>query len=1004
MSNKNKKKNSITELQNSINKAKEQIQYDYIDTKNYIPNIIEFVESPKYLGFSKYNPPIELSPVQKIMLKVFYRGTVGNKNLELTEDEVEIIQKYELTNEVNGNVLGKYLSNNHFRELVLVWGRRCLSEDCFVVDSETGKIWTLGEMWDYGKIKNGTITYDEKQKKIVKLENCSLLYQGKRDVYKIETESGNFIEATNNHPFLTDKGWVEVKGLKKGESIAVSCLQPIFNEKSDITEEESLILGFLASSKSLIGKKEVHILTKNSETILNINNICKSLNKNLVIDNYRSKNSISDFVSSCKIINDNSRLKNNYLYEISKKVGLDGKSKTEKRIPSLIFSSSKRTISLFLKSLISFDGEVKLYNHNENFHCRINICLYSKDFAMEVKHLLSRFGINSSLSSKKNSNTYHYDLCISKKRDIAIFFNEIGLFDSDITEKIKEKNISIEENNGVIFEKIINITKIGTKRTFDISTSDEEHLQNFICNNFVCHNSGKSFITSIVALYEALKLLEAPGGNPHAQYGLSGDVPFTILTVANSSEQAAIIYTHIKEKMLKSSYFDDKYIPEGITSEYIYLQTPEDKKNNIKLIEKGLPLKKGSIQIRIGHSESTTLVGIDCFAIVFDEIGLYKTSEGPSSGEALYNNLTPALSTYVRKEPAFDDKGNPIIDEKTGKQKNNHIYDGKIVCISTPRSQEGIFFKLYSESENKSQRLMCRLPTWIVNPNHTESNLREEYSSMSEDKFDMEFGAKFSGTAGSNFFTRNVVDNCFRIKTIKNQSEGRPGIQYFAHLDPATSSCNYALCICHKEPVWNNTENKRDFVVIVDHIKYWHPSDNKPINVEEVDEYILNINKKFYLYLVTYDQWESYESIRKLRKYGIPAKKFHFNRHSKRRIYDNLEQLALSGRILIPDIPIVKQEMYNLQRKYVDNGGYWVGTRKDGDVTTDDTVDAIASASYHAMQTSVNKLPQGKVMNFSVSSNSTTWRSMQGIPYGYGPGKFVADNMRNRNNNPPFFR
>ena len=142
MSNKNKKKNSITELQNSINKAKEQIQYDYIDTKNYIPNIIEFVESPKYLGFSKYNPPIELSPVQKIMLKVFYRGTVGNKNLELTEEEeVDIIQKYELTNEVNGNVLGKYLSNNHFRELVLVWGRRCLSEDCFVVDSETGKKW-----------------------------------------------------------------------------------------------------------------------------------------------------------------------------------------------------------------------------------------------------------------------------------------------------------------------------------------------------------------------------------------------------------------------------------------------------------------------------------------------------------------------------------------------------------------------------------------------------------------------------------------------------------------------------------------------------------------------------------------------------------------------------------------------------------------------------------------------------------------------------------------------
>lgn len=999
MKNKNKK-DSLIDLTSIIKQQKEQVQYEYIESKNYIPNIIEFVESPKYLGFSKYNPAIELTPIQRIMLKVFYRGSIGNEKLELTEEEIEIIQKYDLVNEINGNVLGKYLSDNKFRELILVWGRRCLSEDCFIVNVENGKRNTLGELWDQGNIKLSSFTYNEDNEKMTILNNCSILYQGKREVFSVETENGRQIEATNNHPFLTEKGWKNLEDIKVGEKIATVKSEPFFNSNSEITEEESLILGFFSSSKSLIGKKDIHILSKKYDIINNINNICKILNKNTNIEESSSKTSISDYASSFKIVVDK-RNKNNYLCEIAKKHGLEGKSKTEKNIPSKIYTSTKKCISNFLKSLFSCDGEIKYFESMDNFHCKIDANFYSKNIAYGVQHLLHRFGISCKIKSRKETGGYHYSVSICRKQDIKLFFENIGFFDDDINNKIINKTKDIEhEDSSVLYETIVSIKKIGTKRTFDISTSDNKKLQNFVSNGFICHNSGKSFITSIVALYESLKLLESPGGNPHAQYDLSGDVPFTILTVANSSEQAAIIYTHIKEKMLKSSYFDDKYIPEGITSEYIHLLTPEDKKNNIKLAEKKLPLKKGSIQIRIGHSESTTLVGIDCFAIIFDEIGLYKTTDGPSSGESLYNNLTPALSTYIRKEPMFDSDGNPILDEN-GKQKVNNIYDGKIVCISTPRSQEGIFFKLYSESETKKQRLMCRLPTWIVVPKHTEENLREEYSSMSEDKFDMEFGAKFSGSAGTNFFTREIVDSCFRIKEIKNKEEGRPGVYYFAHLDPATSSCNYSLCVCHKEPVWNEETQKRDFVIIVDHIKYWHPSDSKPISVEEVDEYLLNINRRFYLYLVTYDQWESYESIRKMQKYGIPARKFHFNRYSKRKIYDNLEQLALSGRILIPNIPLVRQEMYNLQRKYIDNGGYWVGTRKDGDVNTDDTVDSIAGAAYHAMMPSISKLPQGKVVDFNVSSNSVLWRSMQGQPYGYGSGKYVADNMANRRQKPP---
>ena len=637
-----KKKDGLVDLQNQINLTKEQIQTTYIQKKNYIPSITEFVESPKYLGLSAYSPPVILFPMQHIMLKVFYRGTVGNENLTLTEDEIALLQYHGLTGEDRGDVVGKYLSDVKFRELVLVWGRR----------------------------------------------------------------------------------------------------------------------------------------------------------------------------------------------------------------------------------------------------------------------------------------------------------------------------------------------------------------------------SGKDFLVSIIALYEAMKLLEAPDGKPHAMYNLSGDVPFTILSIANSAPQAGIVYNQIREKLLKSPYFDDKYISEGITNDNIFLLTPEDRKTNIKLEEKGLPLKKGSIQIRIGHSESNTLVGLDCFVILFDEIGLYKNTEGPSSGDALYHNLTPALVNYVRHEPVFDDEGKPVLDPKTGKPVTKQIYDGKVICISTPRGQEGIFYNIYSTAGANPQRLMSCLPTWIVNPVHTEESLRKQNSTMSSDKFDMEFGAKFLGTAGDNFFTREVVDLCFRYKQIKIEEEGRPGIYYFAHLDPATSSHNYALCICHKQPLWNEERKQRDFVVIVDHIKFWTPTPNQPINVEEIDEYMLKMNRRFYLHLVTYDQWESHQSIQKLRQWGIPARKARFNRQYKNAIYDNMEQLAVGGRLLIPESPLARAEMYNLQRRYMDGGGYRVGPKKDGDVTTDDICDAIAGAAYNATLPVTSRLPQGKVVSSPVnpSSSNVLWRSMQGTPYGMGSGEQVAKNMEKRNPFPSQYR
>jgi hypothetical protein len=504
--------------------------------------------------------------------------------------------------------------------------------------------------------------------------------------------------------------------------------------------------------------------------------------------------------------------------------------------------------------------------------------------------------------------------------------------------------------------------------------------------------SGKTFLFSIIALYEAMKLLETPGGDPNVLYRLGGGAEISILTVAMSSDQAHLAFLEIREKLLHSKYFEDKFMrPDGITADSIYLLTPKDKKDNEDCKKKNIPQKKGSIVIEVGHSNSSTLRGKSIFVLLFDEIAAYKTTSGPSSDENIYASLIPSVNTYFRIFPALDKDGNQKVDER-GKKVFDKIFDGKIICISTPMGKEGKLYDLYSKAPAAKHRLTCRLSTWDVNPFLTEDDLRAN-ADLPEDKFMQEYGAEFSGTAGENFFPRECVEEIFKKGYSKKmKTHGEPGTVYFAHLDPASTSHNYALAIVHKELSYNKETKQIDFRVVVDHLKYWQPLPNKPINVDMVDEYLIKMKSFFFFGLVTYDQWNSASSIQKVRKHGLPAKCTRFNNRFKMAIYDELYNLVVGGKIVIPYNDLLMNEMINLQRKMTPTG-WRVGPKKAGGTQTDDCVDALAGACYHAVQATFNRLPTGQIV---ATTNGTAgrrmWNSMQG-PIGYGTGREVSSNL-----------
>jgi len=953
----------------SVGDLIDDIQLDLEDNEERkIPDIITFVEGREWLGLP-FHPsnPINLFTMQKIMLKAYYRGTIGNENLELTDLEMQMLEDLGLNDDSHGNVLEKYHTNELFRELILVWGRRCLSEDMTIINPEDGSINKIGDLYDKKIRIINSWTYDEEKNKMTEVEDTDIIFQGERDCYELTTNSGHKIECTENHPFLTQRGWVKLEDLDvKTDKVSIVEKIPFFGKSKKINKDEAAILGYMTADGNC-SQDSTFFTCGNKKILDDFINRLNNISDNLKIFNdpwtkakskknqYKitSKKYESESFFSKKENRNRSRRQKNDLMKLLIKWNLAGKTCHYKTVPLELFKCPKDVIIEYLRALFSCDGNL---GTRDTATCEFTtVC---EQQAILIQSLLSKFGIIAYLRKKRviskiidekkvlrEYDTFCYIVYFSRKKYVERFLNEIGFLGKDkYIQKAIKKLVKIDsniktthkDNHPFSFYKIKNIDFIGKKRTFDLSVSDDKNKQNFVANSFIIHNSGKDFVVSVIALYEAMKLLECKGGDPYAMYELSSANTINILTVANSKAQANIAFSEIREKLFHSDYFRDKYGKDGIGAGSIYLLTPKDKIENKKFKEKGLPQKKGSIGIIVGHSNSDSLLGMGCIVLILDEVASYKTTGGSSSGDRIYAALTPTVQTYVRKTYARDEKGKFVHNEHGQKEIIKRIYDGKVISISSPRAQEGKFYELFNTAKDVPSRLAMRVATWNINPHHTRESLRADNNTMSETEFNMEFGAEFSGTGLESFFTEEQIKPCFIGHNLRNVEMGAMGKTYFVHLDPATSSHNYALVVLHRENFLNPQTKKADFRIVVDHIKHWEPVSG-PINPNEVMQYVIDLKRKFHIGLITYDAFASQESILKMRKAGIPNKETKFTGAYKFKIYKELENLVNSGRIFIPYHHLLYNEMIELQRKFTPTG-FKILPKKDGDGVKSDDV------------------------------------------------------------------
>ena len=467
--------------------------------------------------------------------------------------------------------------------------------------------------------------------------------------------------------------------------------------------------------------------------------------------------------------------------------------------------------------------------------------------------------------------------------------------------------------------------------------------------------SGKSFLVSAMALYELYRLISM--GHPQARYGLMEFDEVVLLNVARNEEQAKkAIFSKIKQTVLASPFFAP-YIGKDTELEMRFY-TEHDREENVRRKEQNINLFAGSLVLRCGSSNASGLVGLTCWTIIMDEVAAM-AGDNPESGVdyALYDDLKPSLATFGK--------------------------DGKMMLLSNPKGPLGLLYDLHENRQEDPTTLVMRLPTWLTNPNIDKEWL-DGQKKKDPQEFQMQYGAEFGASSSDPMFVNEDIENMFKSMSMVPRKERAEGhFEYFCHLDPARTSDYYALVIAHTEIMYgtlgpDHTPLKR---VVVDHVHFWNPmTKNQPVKEKEVEDYVIDLHKRFRFKQVSIDQWNSQSSVIKLQSFGIPIVERQFNKEYKEKIYTELSQLIRDARIDIYDLSggsycdsesriISLNEIQEAKIQFLFLQKKWKGKRYYIEALSgykDDICDCIAAVSYECLTSKmIKRLPKSKMVNLS---------------------------------------
>lgn len=481
---------------------------------------------------------------------------------------------------------------------------------------------------------------------------------------------------------------------------------------------------------------------------------------------------------------------------------------------------------------------------------------------------------------------------------------------------------------------------------------------NETCNEVLLQwgkGSGKDACSVIMCCYMVYLLLCLK--DPAKYYGKPDGDNIDIMNIAVNAQQAnRVFFKNLVLRVQQAPWFQGKY---HVTQGEINFD------KNVNVIS--------------GHSESESLEGYNVIAVVLDEISGFALESATGNSRA-----KTAGFIYEMHRGAVDSRFDDV---------------GKVILLSFPRFDGDYISSKYDEAVAEKQTYTRsytfkinddlpnghpdneltieweedhivrytapgyyaqKRPTWEVNPTKTIEGFKRAFFLNKGDAL-----GRFACMPGTNLedaFIKNP--NALDLVFVRQNPIDDAGVllhsftpkldkEYYIHVDLSKVHDRCAVSMAHVEK-WVTYEadvlGEMQPIVVTDVVRWWEPSKEEPMDYKEVTDFILALRRRgFKIKLVTFDRWNSNDTINFLNSVGIETDVLSVdNKH-----YDDfLTLLYDDGRLFGPKIEKLTKELRELRyiKGKIDHprSGY-----KD---LSDATAGAIYNAVTHTMK------PQNRVV------------------------------------------
>lgn len=439
-------------------------------------------------------------------------------------------------------------------------GRRCLPGWDKIFDPDTGELKTVDDLFAEG---HATVATMDSNYKMKSQSDCPVAYNGEKEVFRVTLKSGKVIDATGNHPLFTAGGWKEISQLKKGDFVATPSKLDFFGNE-EIDDNDVKLLAYMIGDGNCKNHNLRFAQIPDTKQCIEMNEVVHHYGCELHHYDY-GKDDECNFIIR-KIEHRNNRMYPNMVKETLVKYGVYDHGVDDKTIPKEIFKTSKRQVSLFLSRLYSTDGWAFTPLSEGQRGGQIGYCSNSEELIRGIGHLLLRYGIRSTIHKKKKAwlidimdrhsvnifakeiGIYGKEKAVQKYVDFVNKRVDHGTFmpfeiNFDIQDEMFEQHVSKADivrlwedsprqndrlrlnqyklhkpkakliadylhmgelskliDGEIEWEAIKSIESLGVHKTYDFTVPN---THNFVANDVITHNTGKTETMVVQALWEA---------------------------------------------------------------------------------------------------------------------------------------------------------------------------------------------------------------------------------------------------------------------------------------------------------------------------------------------------------------------------------------------------------------------------------------------------------------------------------------------------------------------